>query len=579
MAGGKETPRQKMIGMMYLVLTALLALNVSKEIINAFVKLNDKIEDGNHMVDSKTIEALSKFEAMMAVPQTKASTKPWFERADKIHVASFKIQEYLLNETNDLLKAVDGPDVNFLKDSSLTYKSLDGKVYKYKTLRNLMAVNGKDKYDEGTNLFVGGDPTRVNERGTKLRTDIEKLRDEMCSTMANYTEGKKTWKFNPAAAKGYDPKEKNTWKKLDDAVKDCNPADQQKIKQVYKMLSYPQKFTEHGEETTWQGAMFDHSPSVAACAFFTAIRGDVKTAEAIALEHLTTKLEQPLIKINKIEPMAFARTAYLNTGDSMTLKVKIAAYDSTDVPLIKYDEGAGEKEVTGDIRINATSPGEKEIKGFIGVKQKGELVWKPWTFKYEVGQPMGVISPIEMNVLYAGYDNKVQATASGFPNEKVTLSIPGATCSKGAQNVYTVKVSASMVGKTVKASVSGAGKQVGTMDFRIRSLPKPTSFLGSVANTESRIGRSQLAAALNSGVRIGYDESIPLKVAFKVTKFEVVVQVGAATKTIPCGGALTAEARNLINQLKPGAALTITGIRGVGPAGEVRAAPIALVIQ
>jgi len=42
MAGGKETPRQKMIGMMYLVLTALLALNVSKEIVIAFITLNDK---------------------------------------------------------------------------------------------------------------------------------------------------------------------------------------------------------------------------------------------------------------------------------------------------------------------------------------------------------------------------------------------------------------------------------------------------------------------------------------------------------------------------------------------------------
>ena len=43
MGGGKETPRQKMIGLMYLVLMALLAMNVSKEIINAFVTLKNKI--------------------------------------------------------------------------------------------------------------------------------------------------------------------------------------------------------------------------------------------------------------------------------------------------------------------------------------------------------------------------------------------------------------------------------------------------------------------------------------------------------------------------------------------------------
>ena len=43
MAGGKETPRQKMIGMMYLVLTALLALNVSKEILQGFVMVDESI--------------------------------------------------------------------------------------------------------------------------------------------------------------------------------------------------------------------------------------------------------------------------------------------------------------------------------------------------------------------------------------------------------------------------------------------------------------------------------------------------------------------------------------------------------
>ena len=44
MAGGKETPRQKMIGMMYLVLTALLALNISKEVLDGFVKVEKSLK-------------------------------------------------------------------------------------------------------------------------------------------------------------------------------------------------------------------------------------------------------------------------------------------------------------------------------------------------------------------------------------------------------------------------------------------------------------------------------------------------------------------------------------------------------
>ena len=44
MAGGKETPRQKMIGMMYLVLLAMLALQVSNTVLEKFIFINQSLE-------------------------------------------------------------------------------------------------------------------------------------------------------------------------------------------------------------------------------------------------------------------------------------------------------------------------------------------------------------------------------------------------------------------------------------------------------------------------------------------------------------------------------------------------------
>ena len=74
MGGGKETPRQKMIGLMYLVLMALLAMNVSKEVINAFVTLNDKIETGNVIIKGTMEGAYGSFEqAIAGLTATKAS--------------------------------------------------------------------------------------------------------------------------------------------------------------------------------------------------------------------------------------------------------------------------------------------------------------------------------------------------------------------------------------------------------------------------------------------------------------------------------------------------------------------------
>ncbi|MFN2422275.1 MAG: gliding motility protein GldM, partial [Cryomorphaceae bacterium] len=63
MAGGKETPRQKMIGMMYLVLTALLALNVSKEILDAFITINDGLETTKVTFDGKLSQQYAAFNA------------------------------------------------------------------------------------------------------------------------------------------------------------------------------------------------------------------------------------------------------------------------------------------------------------------------------------------------------------------------------------------------------------------------------------------------------------------------------------------------------------------------------------
>jgi hypothetical protein len=59
MAGGKETPRQKMIGMMYLVLTALLALNVSNAVLEKFAIIDSTLSDFLVESDKKNAATLA----------------------------------------------------------------------------------------------------------------------------------------------------------------------------------------------------------------------------------------------------------------------------------------------------------------------------------------------------------------------------------------------------------------------------------------------------------------------------------------------------------------------------------------
>ena len=59
MAGGKLTPRQKMINLMYLVFIAMLALNMSKEVLTAFGNFNDKFSESNRLTDEANGNLLS----------------------------------------------------------------------------------------------------------------------------------------------------------------------------------------------------------------------------------------------------------------------------------------------------------------------------------------------------------------------------------------------------------------------------------------------------------------------------------------------------------------------------------------
>jgi len=73
MSGGKQSPRQKMIGMMYLVLTALLALNISKEIINAFITIDNGLKQTNANFDTKNQMTYLAFEKAKQNDEKKAA--------------------------------------------------------------------------------------------------------------------------------------------------------------------------------------------------------------------------------------------------------------------------------------------------------------------------------------------------------------------------------------------------------------------------------------------------------------------------------------------------------------------------
>src|ERR1700722_15152193 len=90
-----KEPRQKMINMMYLVLTALLALNVSTEVLTAFKTVNRSLERSNKVVTQKNDLTYSAFASNMTDAQTKALAAVWAPPAMKVKDMSTEFNNYL----------------------------------------------------------------------------------------------------------------------------------------------------------------------------------------------------------------------------------------------------------------------------------------------------------------------------------------------------------------------------------------------------------------------------------------------------------------------------------------------------
>jgi gliding motility-associated protein GldM len=160
MAGYKETPRQKMIGMMYLVLTALLALNVSKQILDAFVVVNDSMETTNNNFGSKIDNTYSKFKVQYQLNPNKVG--PYFEKAQLAHKLSADLAHYV-----DSLKWM------VLKETERLETYEEAKTFP------LSKAARKDNFDTPTNYFIQGSHDGTNCRAAELRKKIEAYRKNM----------------------------------------------------------------------------------------------------------------------------------------------------------------------------------------------------------------------------------------------------------------------------------------------------------------------------------------------------------------------------------------------------------------
>ncbi|MDX1445869.1 GldM family protein [Lishizhenia sp.] len=582
MAGGKETPRQKMIGMMYLVLTALLALNVSKTILDAFVTFDNNIKDGTLTIAGQGNEAYIGIQDMATntdEPGRMKAAKKYLPAADSIKALTNRKIE-MLNEMRDEMLTKTGEDLSAIKSIED-----EGTVYE-RTVYNLEKVNGKDNYDVPMEVMVGPeikspDPKR---EGMRLWNEMNNYRDDLVRILAEASSNKnQKYTFDASREENVSSLDSA---QIDERIKKTYLDDRNIVKQIYSQLTKVERADVHNGEIKnihWVGRTFDHAPIVAALATLSSIEQELRTAEAMAMKHLRTKIGSSEYSFNKIQPLATAGSNYFNNGDSIELQVLMAAYDEYQAPKVLWttDSTQEPKEVNvtyrdgkGYIKVKADGAGPKQLSGTIAIKKKnGTEAVQPWKFDYEVGAPSGEISLPDMRILYIGYDNKVTGAASGFNSFNLKAGNNVGLTKKGdhwiAKPRSRGKASISIVGISGDKSVT-----LNTVEFEARPLPNPELKLGSIES-----GAKASKSALRAATRLfaSYGPDVPLTgVKFTVKSWEV--SVAGAPRPVKGTGASITAAQSLLKQAPSGAIVQIN-TRVVGPDGVTRRRNMSFTIQ
>ncbi|MBS1654488.1 MAG: gliding motility protein GldM, partial [Bacteroidetes bacterium] len=142
-------PRQKMINMMYLVLTAMLALNVSAEILNAFKTVNNSLENTNKTVNKSTETIMASLEEKTHEEETKAKAVIWYPKAQNVQ-----------NLAKEVFSYIDGLKMTIMKNAGAD-PAKGNMEYK------------EDNLDVPTRLLVDkGEGKILYQKLSKFKTDI-----------------------------------------------------------------------------------------------------------------------------------------------------------------------------------------------------------------------------------------------------------------------------------------------------------------------------------------------------------------------------------------------------------------------
>ncbi|MDD2822036.1 MAG: gliding motility protein GldM [Flavobacterium sp.] len=467
MAGGKLTPRQKMINLMYLVFIAMLALNMSKEVLSAFGILNNKIVESNALTDTRN-------ETSFLQLAQKAEDQPGQYgdkkvKVEKIRAVSKEFNDYLENIKTEITKK--------------TEKDAQGN-YLYEQM---------DKGDLVDRLFFTGD--RVSKQGQEF---LDKIK--------NY----------PVLIK---------------QIGGSSIAESELKKIENRFATKPIFSEKAGATLAWIDYNYKGFPLIATVTKLTQLQADIKTTESDVMAGMFQSDLIAAASLTAYQPIVVLDKSVFFQGEAVTGKIILGKFDPSLKAKSVVVNGSSVQAQAGQAKFSfgAGNIGEHAIGGSFNFDENGKVVSLPIKDKYVVvARPKSAtISADKMNVVYRGVVNPMTISFAGISADKVSASAPGLSPAGGDK--YTMKPgSGTEAVINVTGTLSDGSKVTDRKTFRIKGIPGPAGTIrgemGVVKGPKSSLEISTIGAKL-----VDFDFEVGLDVVgfnLKVTGQPTVVVPG-----------------------------------------------------
>lgn len=499
MAGGKQTPRQKMINLMYLVFIAMLALNMSKEVLSAFGLMNEKFEDVNEFSTKYNETLFGQIEKK--AEENEKQYGPILQKAKVVEPITSKFYKYLGGLKNDISAEFEKEKVN--GKMQLPYEAMDKGGY----------------IDE--HWFAGDG---YSTKGKEIISTIEKYKKDLIAVFG------KDVKYQPII--------NNINSRFD--LSDVK--DKEGVKKKY--LDYH----------------FKGFPAIASLTKLSAMQNDVKKMEQDIYNALIGNTQAQALSMDNYKAIVITDKNAFFAGEEVTGRIVLGRYDDKTEPTRVEIKGGTYEMENGQakFKINAGSVGEHKIEGQFVFLEDG--VEKPIDIEGNyavVPRPNeATISADKMNSVYRGVENPMTISFAGISENNVKANAQGLrpTGKAGKYNWNVTGVSGTEATINVVGTLPDGTTVNSKKVFNVRDIPAPAASIRGKVNSSK--GRAQDLSV--STVNVIFQDFV-YDLSVNVVSFELYVP--GSPGMIVQGNKFDARAQAAINKARRGDQITITNIK------------------